>query len=204
MSPFFAVDRSNPVARAGNDKSLKPHSARRFDSGQRLYHAGTDGLAWRLRQGVVRLNTINSAGESAFASLAIAGDILGCETLLLGTYTFSATALTHCELSPWPEGEAAAGESLLESLAIAQGRAADVVALRGGQAIDRVIGLIRLLTDQGGKVVLPTRQDIADITSLRFETISRIIKGLERSGILASVRIDGVHATRAYAVNLGS
>ena len=51
------------------------------------------------------------------------------------------------------------------------------------------------------RVILPTRQDIADITGLRFETISRIMKGLERSGLLVPVRIEGVRATRAYAVD---
>jgi DNA-binding transcriptional regulator YhcF (GntR family) len=76
-----------------------------------------------------------------------------------------------------------------------------MVALRGGEAINRVIGLIRLLTDRAGKLVLPSRRNIADITDLRFETVSRIIKGLERSGILSAVRIDGVHATRGYAIN---
>lgn len=194
MRLFSTVDRS---------KLINPRDSRQLSAGDPLYAAGSAGFAWRVQRGVVRLDTTSPTGESAFASLAIAGDILGCETLLFGTYTFSASALTHCELSPWPEGEpATAGESLLQSLAIAQRRAADVVALRGGQAVDRVIGLIRLLTDHGGKVVLPTRQDIADITNLRFETISRIIKGLERSGVLSTVRIDGVHATRAYAVNL--
>ena len=59
-----------------------------------------------------------------------------------------------------------AGESLLASLAQAQQRAAEVVALRGGQAVDRVLGLIRLFTDSTGQAVLPTRQDIADITDL--------------------------------------
>lgn len=194
MRLFSMVDRS---------KLINPRDSRQLCAGAPLYAAGSAGLAWRVRHGVVRLDTPSPTGESAFASLAIAGDIVGCETLLFGAYTFSTSALTHCELSPWPEGETAtAGESLLESLAIAQRRAADVVALRGGQAVDRVVGLIRLLTDHGGKVVLPTRQDIADITNLRFETISRIIKGLERSGVLATVRIEGVHATRAYAVNL--
>lgn len=204
MSLFFAVDRKPQETAPGCSQSPKRRNAR-FAPGETLCQAGADGLPWRVRNGVIRLNTPDPAGEPIFASLAITGDILGCETLLFGSYTFSASALTHCELTPWPEGEtAAARESLLESLAIAQRRAADLVALRGGQAIDRVIGLIRLLADQSGKVVLPTRQDIADITNLRFETISRIIKGLERSGVLLTVRIDGVHATRAYAVNLGT
>jgi CRP-like cAMP-binding protein len=141
----------------------------------------------------------------SFASLAIPGDILGCETLLFGAYTFSATALTRCELSPWPEGAAAiAGESLIASLAQAQTRAAEIVALRGGQAVDRVLGLIRLFTNDSGQVVLPARQDIADITDLRFETISRIIKALERSKVLAPIKLAGIHATRSFQVNLAA
>lgn len=194
MRLFSTIDRST---------ARTPRQSRALEPGQAIYQAGGDGMAWRVRCGVVRLDTPIGKGEAAFASLAIAGDILGCETLLFGAYTFTASALTHCDLTPWPEGAGAtSGESLLESLAIAQRRAADVVALRGGQAADRVIGLIRLLSDSAGRVVLPTRQDIADITNLRFETISRIIKALERSQILAPVRIDGVHATRSFAVNL--
>jgi CRP-like cAMP-binding protein len=151
---------------------------------------------------VVRLDALSVSGETSFASLAIDGDIIGCESMLFGVYTFSASALTQCDLSPWPEGEAEAGESLLQSLAIAQKRAADVVALRGGEAVARVISLIRLLADASGSVVLPTRQDIADITDLRFETISRIIKKLERAEVLAPLKISGVHATRSFSINL--
>lgn len=190
-----------------NDRSRKPglRQSRSLEAGQAIYRAGNNGLAWRVRHGVVRLDTPTANGETAFASLAIGGDILGCETLLFGRYTFTASALTHCELSPWPEGEPAmAGDTLLASLAIAQRRAADLVALRGGQAVDRVIGLIRLLADGAGQVVLPTRQDIADITDLRFETISRIIKRLERACILAPLRIEGVHATRSFQVDLAA
>lgn len=182
---------------------LSPRQGSAYLASQAIYVAGAEGLAWRVKSGVVRLDTNTKNGGLSFASLAIAGDIVGCETMLFGAYTFSASALTRCELTPWPEGEpAGASESLLESLALAQRRAADVIALRGGQASERVLGLIRLLGDGAGRVVLPTRQDIADITDLRFETISRIIKGLERLGVLLPVKMKGVHATRAYAVDL--
>lgn len=165
-----------------------------------LHRAGDEGQAWRLQRGVLRLDLPQAAGER-FASLAIAGDIVGCETLLFGVYSFSASALTDCLLSPWPEGEPGlGGETLLASLARAQQRAADLVALRGGQAVDRVLGLVRLLAGGGSRVVLPSRQDIATITDLRFETISRIIKGLEREQVLTPIRIDGVHATRSFAL----
>jgi CRP-like cAMP-binding protein len=154
---------------------------------------------------VIRLDNGAADGNTSFASLAVPGDILGCETLLFGCYTFSATALTQCALSPWPEGAGAlAGESLLASLAQSQKRAAEVVALRGGQAVDRVLGLIRLFADGAGQVVLPSRQDIADITDLRFETISRIIKTLERARVLSPIRVDGVHATRSFRLDLAA
>lgn len=190
MGLFSTVDRkSRPFSRASHEYAV----------GEPIYHAGAEGLAWRVSQGVVRLDTCSADGNRQFASLAIAGDILGCETLLFGSYTFAASALTRCTLSPWPEGEPpASGDSLLLSFTQAQRRAAELIALRGGQALDRVLGLARLLADRAGCVVLPSRQDIADITDLRFETISRIVKQLERSGLLLPTRIDGVHATRSF------
>ncbi len=193
MRLFSLVDRNKPsLARQSRD----------YLPSQAIYRAGADGLAWRVKSGVVRLDAAGKSGEASFASLAIAGDIVGCETMLFGVYTFTASALTPCELTPWPEGKSAtAGDSLLASLALAQQRAADLVALRGGQASDRVLGLIRLLADGAGRVILPTRQDIADITDLRIETISRIIKGLERASILLPLKMQGIHATRGYSLH---
>lgn len=189
---------------AAAKKIVKTRASLPCATGEVIYSAGSEGMAWRVKRGVVRLDTVSPTGESCFASLAIAGDIVGCESLLFGAYTFGASALTECELSPWPEGDTVpAGESLLESLAQAQKRAADVVALRGGEALARVVNLIRLLADASGNVVLPTRQDIADITDLRFETISRVIKRLERADVLLPLKIAGVHATRSFSVNAG-
>lgn len=176
---------------------------REVPPGTLIHAAGDEGTAWRLHAGVVRFDNMSPDGDTRFASLAIAGDILGCETLLFGCYTFRATALTHCRLSAWPEGETDSERStLLASLAHAQQRAADLIALRGGQAADRVLGLFRLLADHSGRVVLPTRQDIADITDLRFETISRIVKQLERNRIITPIRLTGIHATRSFDLDM--
>jgi CRP-like cAMP-binding protein len=175
-----------------------------FRPGTPIYGIGVPGLAWRVERGSVRLDGNGTPGEARFASLALPGDIIGSEALLFGTYAFAASALTDCELSPWPEGAASARSgSLLRTLATTQRRAADLVALRGGEAVRRVIGLIRIMAcdDAAQRVVLPTRQDIADITALRLETVSRIIKRLERDGLLQPVRIDGVHATRSFTVD---
>jgi CRP-like cAMP-binding protein len=213
MSLSFAVDRARKATppRAsrplGCDATqvLRRDADRQLAAGQSIYQAGSEGMAWRISAGVVRLDAAGKGGEPTFASLAIKGDVLGCETLLFGAYTFSASALTECRLTPWPEGAGAPAEdALLESLAMAQRRSAELVALRGGQAADRVLGLIRLLADGAGRVILPTRQDIADITDLRFETISRIIKSFERERVLSPLRIAGVHATRAFQIGHAS
>ena len=190
------MHRSNPL-------SLR--TRQEFPAGAFIYASQTEGLAWRVVQGAVRLDWPDAAGESGFASLAIAGDIIGSEAMLFGTYAFAAHALTPCVLLPWPEGAARAdGASLLEGLAAAQRRAADVVALRGGQALARIVALIRLLSAErgaSGQVVLPTRQDVAEITSLRIETVSRVIKMLERAGVLAPVRQSGVPVNRSFQFN---
>jgi len=179
-------------------KKVAVAAARHLECGASLGLAGRPGTPWRLRRGVLRLDS-PQAGSERFASLAIANDIVGCETLLFGVYTFSISALTDCELVSWPEADGnLLGDSLLATLAAAQQRAAEVLALRGGQAVDRILALVRLLVEGDGQVVLPTRQAIADITDLRFETVSRVIKQLERSGVLNPARVVGVHATRSF------
>ncbi|WP_412478317.1 Crp/Fnr family transcriptional regulator [Azonexus sp. IMCC34839] len=172
-----------------------------YPAQHRLFESGADGTAWRVCNGVIRLDKISQDGGSDYAGLAIRSDILGCETLLLGQYCFRATSLTPCTLTPWPDDASSDPVRLIDSLNQAQRRAAQLIALRGGQAVERVIQLIKLLVDGEGRVILPTRQDIADITDLRFETVSRLIHGLVRDRVLSPIRIDGIHATRSFTLN---
>jgi CRP-like cAMP-binding protein len=171
--------------------------------GQRLYAAESPGTAWRVLSGSLRLDRHEPNGEQSFASLAISGDIIGAETLLFGHYTFTATALSPATIVPWPEGHAAlAGDSLLATLAKAERRAAEVIALRCGQATERVRRLVMMLAHIPEKnpenpavaelrVVLPSRQDMADITALKLETVSRMVSQLRQAGILDPLRQGG-------------
>ncbi len=173
----------------------------RFFAGESLFIAGEAGQAMRLDRGVVRLNHAPPSADE-FAGLAMTGDLLGCETLLFGAYTFTAIALTPCQLTPWPPaGSAMNTRLLLNSFTELQSRTADLLALRGGAAIDRILKLIDLLKDEVGQVILPLRQEIAQITDLRLETVSRIIKSLEASGTLTPHAIPGI-ASR-YGFRLG-
>lgn len=178
----------------GQGRTAATETRHRLESvaaGQTIYAHSMTGSAWRVVSGSVRLDRLEPSGEHNFANLAIKGDIIGAETLLFDRYSFTATALTHCLLTPWPEGSnAPAGESLLQTMAKAERRAADVIALRCGQAAERVRRLVLLLAapeDANPRqlhVTLPPRQDMADITALTLETVSRMVSGLRRAGIL--------------------
>jgi CRP/FNR family nitrogen fixation transcriptional regulator len=160
----------------------------RFDSGQLIQEAGDAGSAWRVAHGVVRFDTINSGGEPSYAGLAMEGDIVGADTLLFGQCSFRATALTPSELVPWPGAAQTERDSLLTALMLGERRSARVVALRSGQAVERIRRLLGVFLPQAAPAVfrteLPPLRDMAEITSLTIETVSRTLTGLRRQGVI--------------------
>jgi len=161
---------------------------RRIAIGARIYAAGTEGIAWRVKSGAVRLDRITTEGSN-YAGLALRGDVIGAETLLFGKYSFEASAIGDCELEPWlAAGRALSGESLLQTLAAAERRAADALALRAGEAFERVRQLCLLLAqhrDDGRReIAIPELRDMAAITNLTEATVSRAMSRLRRMGIL--------------------
>jgi CRP-like cAMP-binding protein len=163
-----------------------------FDSGQVIQEAGDAGSAWRVARGVVRFDIINLSGEPTFAGLAMDGDIVGADTLLFGQCSYRATALTPCELAPWPGAIQSERDSLLNALMLSERRAARVVALRSGQAVDRVRRLLAVFLPQATPAVfrteLPPLRDMAEITSLTIETVSRTLSRLRRQGVFQPER----------------
>lgn len=158
--------------------------------GRTIYLAGEEGTAWRVRSGAVRLDQ-PGPGAPQFAGLAQTGDVIGAETLLFGRYTFTARVLSPCVLEPWFTGQAEpSGETLLVMLAAAERRMADVLALRSGKAGDRVRRLVEFMSSRLGKgrrsarLSLPRLKDIAEITDLTVETVSRTITHLGEEGAL--------------------
>ena len=162
--------------------------SRRIMIGGRIYAAGADGIAWRVKSGAVRLDRVTRDGRS-FAGLALQGDVIGAETLLFGQYSFEACAIGDCELEPWlSTDKAPSGESLLQTLAAAERRAAEVLALRAGEAFERVRQLCLLLSrersDGRRDLAIPGIRDMAEITNLTVETVSRAMSQLRRTGLL--------------------
>jgi CRP-like cAMP-binding protein len=174
----------NPLMSSISD----PAATLRFDSGQLIQEAGDAGSAWRVANGVVRFDAINPGGEPTYAGLAMEGDIVGADTLLFGRCSFRTTALTPCELVPWPGAAQAERDSLLNALMLGERRAARVVALRSGQAVERIRRLLGVFLPQATPAVfsteLPPLRDMAEITALTIETVSRTLSGLRRQGVI--------------------
>ncbi len=169
-------------------KALPTVQLRKISIGERIYAAGNEGIAWRVKSGAVRLDRVTDGG-SDYAGLALRGDVIGAETLLFGTYSFAASAIGDCELEPWLAADKAlSGESLLQTLAAAERRAADALALRAGEAFERVRQLCLLLAryrDEGRKeIMIPELRDMAAITNLTEATVSRAMSRLRRMGLL--------------------
>ncbi|MGV8894372.1 MAG: Crp/Fnr family transcriptional regulator [Burkholderiaceae bacterium] len=200
----------SPFHPSANRKRCQRHldacRTKSFRQGEQLYCAHASGISWRVISGSVRLNRIADDGKKLFANLAVEGDVIGAETLLMGRYEFEAVALSDCELVPWPDGASSASrDSLLQILAAAERRTADVVALRSGLAMDRVMRLIAMITqrDENDNLcfALPKGQDISEITDLTKETISRIISSLKHDGILRKKVIPEHAVHRNYIVS---
>jgi CRP-like cAMP-binding protein len=159
-----------------------------FERGQRIHEAGAMGFPWRVSRGVVRFDTGEVDGELSFAGLAMEGDLVGAEVLMFGRFAHRATALTACQLEPWPGRLGEDKDSLLQALARAEQRAADIIALRSGQAMARVCRLIELLLPRSATATqrtdLPPLRDMAEITALTSETVSRMLSSLRRLGAL--------------------
>lgn len=169
-------------------KAMPARKLRRIAIGGRIYSAGSEGIAWRVRSGAVRLDRITPE-SSDYAGLALRGDVIGAETLLFGKYSFEASAIGDCELEPWLAADKTpSGESLLQTLAAAERRAADAVALRGGEAFERVRKLCLLLARYGNdghkEITIPGLKDMAAITNLTEATVSRAMSHLRRTGML--------------------
>jgi CRP-like cAMP-binding protein len=159
----------------------------RFHRGSLIYHADTQGEAWRVVSGSVRLDRSGIDGLS-FGGLAVSGDIIGMETLMFGRYSFAARALSLCTLERWTDDKwSAPSDNLLWMLTHAQQRAAQLIAMRCGRPIERIRRLMCLLArpapeGQGTRIAVPRLSDMAEITNLTPETVSRTLSELRRQG----------------------
>ena len=165
-----------------------------FERGQTVFERGAAGQPWRVVSGVVWFDD-GEGGADSFCGLACPGDVMGAETLIFGHYAMQAHALTPVSVEPWLEaGVPVSARSALAALSGRDQRVASLLALRGGKASERLKRLFDMLASAcpndataPPRVVLPKLREMACITALQIETVSRTITHLVEEGELQVV-----------------
>lgn len=158
-----------------------------FARGESLCKRGESGAVFRIVRGAVRLDFLYAAGKSGFGGLALAGDVIGHELLSQPGYGFSASALTPVIVESIDVEGSCDPVAVSRLLAASQRRTADLLAMTRGCAEQRVRALLSMIassTCRRRMVALPTGRDIAEITGLTIETVSRQLSAMRRSGEL--------------------
>lgn len=160
--------------------------------GRVLYGPNHPGRTWQLISGFVRIDRQGPDGEYHFSRLAMPGDWLGMEHLFGRSMGTQATTITEAILAqvPTPRTQQPTRE-LLDHLALVEYRGAQALSLRAGDAMERLLKLLKLLAgpQASGSVVIsmPTLQNMADILDIRPESVSRLLRSLKSKDILQRI-----------------
>jgi CRP/FNR family transcriptional regulator, anaerobic regulatory protein len=178
---------------------LQPIDHFLYPTGSVLYEAGSDKeFIYSIRRGIVKLKHIAQDGSSRIVRLLGNGAAIGLE-LLDGapSYHHTAIALTPVDLCKIPLSTIRQLENDHPKLCVQvsqqlqnQLNIADqwIVALSTGAARQRVAQLVLLLerffSEDNGAFILINREDMAAMTGIAVETVSRMIADFKRQKIL--------------------
>ncbi|PWG16750.1 Crp/Fnr family transcriptional regulator [Salibaculum griseiflavum] len=186
---------------------LDQASARRYDEGVAIFEEGHPAVRfYMLLDGYVRVVRITPSGEQVTALHIPAGQILGMATAI-GRDTYPATAMTATEslALSWPmhlwdtfvtEYDGFATESyktLGKRLNEVQNKVVEMATLhveqRVATALLRLVNQTGRKVDNGIEIDFPiTRQDLSELTATTLHTVSRLMSGWEKQGLVESRR----------------
>lgn len=186
---------------------LDQASARRYDEGVAIFEEGHPAdRFYMLLDGYVRVVRITPSGEQVTALHIPAGQILGMATAI-GRDTYPATAMTATEslALSWPmhlwdtfvsEYDGFATETyktLGKRLNEVQNKVVEMATLhveqRVATALLRLVNQTGRKVDNGIEIDFPiTRQDLSELTATTLHTVSRLMSGWEKQGLVESRR----------------
>jgi CRP/FNR family transcriptional regulator, nitrogen oxide reductase regulator len=201
LPPFRKLDRPRIREILDEAQSL------RFDPGVAVF---SEGMAvdrfFLLLDGHIRVLRTTPGGDQIIVLHIAPGQLFGIGAAL-GRTTYPATAMTadECIVLAWPNRLWAEFTARYEGFATESYK---VVGERVGEMNNRLVELatqqveqriacaiLRLVTQMGRKVesgieigVPITRQNLSDMTGTTLHTVSRLLSGWERDGIVASER----------------
>jgi CRP-like cAMP-binding protein len=181
------------------DHLLQPIDHYLYPPGSVLYEANSHKkFIFSIRRGMVKLVHVAEDGDSRIVRLLGPGSAIGLE-LLDGAdgYHHTAIAVTQVDLCKIPVATtiqlthehpklcAHVGQQLQDQLNLADQW---IVALSTGSARQRVAQLVLILekffSDDDGAFILLSREDMAAMTGIAVETVSRMIAEFKRQKLL--------------------
>lgn len=150
---------------------------------------------WRVRSGLVRLDELASpgAGGTQFVRLAVAGDLIGLEQGYASPWR--ATTITECVLEAAcaePAQGMAGSRWWLSQMQQRERRCVEALRLRSGEALERLRGFFRLLSEAQRQahgpdalpqaLPMPSLQHLSDVLGIRPESVSRLVSQLKETG----------------------
>nr|WP_275981971.1 Crp/Fnr family transcriptional regulator [Frigidibacter sp. ROC022] len=201
LPPFSRLDRKQIRT------ILDAATPKRHDEGATVFAAGADAdRFFLLLDGFIRVIRATPDGEQIVALHISPGQLFGIAQAL-GRTTYPATAVAASELLTlsWPtklwssytaeydgfatETYRTVGERMGEIHARVEELATQAVEKRVASALLRMANQSGRRTDEGVEIGFPvTRANIAEMTGTTLHTVSRLLSGWERDGIVASTR----------------
>lgn len=170
-----------------------------YPKGTTIYHQGDRADRWfEVCSGVVRTCRFHADGRRHLTGFHYPGDVFGLDQQF---HCESAEAVSHTEVSSWPQPFAAFGDldprsrSALEKALDAARQSIQIFGYRSAER--RVAAFLAGLAKKGpdtSLLELPmARSDIADYLGLSLHTVSRIIADLARRQV---VSLENAHRLR--------
>ena len=205
--------RDKAICRALDDDELRQlnsiSTSVKLETGGTAFYEGDDSTyLFNVVRGALRLSKLLPDGRRQVTGFLFPGDFLGLS--IAGVYSYTAEALTDCELCRFDRTNLTRIldrlpklEHQLLSLASNElAQAQDHILVLGRKtATERVATVLLKLANRIGKIGnggcaldLPmTRMDLADYTGLTTETISRTLSQLKKEGVIATVGVRGLN-----------
>ncbi len=175
---------------------------KKLEKGEILFHQGdTAKFYFQVASGEMKMNNYNEEGKEFLQGIFSVGDSFGEPPLLIGEkYPANAEALTNVELlalpkdaffemqRKHPETAIAISQRLAARLYYKAIMASEIASHDPEHRLLKLIDYFKEHVDPVAKnekyYVRFTRQQLADLTGLRVETVIRSIKALEKKGEL--------------------
>jgi CRP/FNR family transcriptional regulator len=209
-NPCCRRRRSNPVPSLQD--AFKGQGAHSYSVGEAVFWEGDQAShIFDVREGVLRVCKLLPDGRRAIVGFIYPGDVLGVS--FQSRYLFTAEAVTAVKIRRLPRaqffdavnGSPPLRPQLFALLCDEMSAAQDQMLLLGRKrAEERVVSFLLAVqrkTAIGKTIELPmSRLDVADYLGLTIETVSRMMTGLTRQGLIAATGRHSVCLRRPAAL----